>query len=308
MGLPSRYIAGSLALLAAFLVGGYFGRHDLFPIPALRRVLVGLLPRQPNQTSQFAFDRFGRLTADRNKPEIACQQQTSRTAVLLLLGQSNTGNHGGQRYRSKYGDKVMNVFDGRCFVAASPLLGSDGVAGEYWTELGNLLIGRGQYDRVILAPAAITGSEISRWSPGGDLNGLIGQTVERLEKAHFRVTHVLWHQGEFNYVIGSSERYYVDQFASLVGFLRSQGVDAPIYVSVASKCLGETNGGTLSHSLDNPIARAQAALPNRLPGLRSGINTDSLLADTDRYDDCHFGGSGAQKAAEAWSDLLSTSP
>jgi hypothetical protein len=31
-----------------------------------------------------------------------------------------------------------------------------------------------------------------------------------------------------------------------------------------------------------------------------GCNTDALLDGLDRYDDCHIGGVGAEKVAQAW--------
>ncbi len=202
---------------------------------------------------------------------------------------------------------MVNFFDGQCYVAASPLLGSDGVSGEYWTELGNLLLDRGSFDQVVLAPAAITGSEVLRWAAGGDLNRVMIDTASQLKRRGYRVTHVLWVQGEKDYVKGTNEKDYRDSFLSLVSSLRSHGVAAPVYVGVASKCLGASSHGTRFHSADNPIARAQLALPDPAANLRSGVNSDALLDDLDRYDDCHFGSSGEQKVARAWADLLSNS-
>ena len=73
-------------------------------------------------------------------------------------------------------------FDGQCYLAASPLLGSDGVGGEYWTQLGNLLLDRGSFDQVVLAPMSINGSEVSRWAQGGDLNGPMTDTASQLQQ------------------------------------------------------------------------------------------------------------------------------
>ena len=129
-----------------------------------------------------------------------------------------------------------------------------------------------------------------------------------LQRGGFRVTHVLWVQGEIDYVKGTNEKDYRDRFVSLVSSLRSHGVAAPVYVAIASKCLGASNGGTRFHSADNPIARAQLALRDPGANLRSGVNSDALLGDLDRYDDCHFSASGEQKVARAWADLLSSAP
>jgi hypothetical protein len=302
--LHTRLSAGVVVVFIAYLFGGYSYHHDIFPFPALRAVKVLIIPPASPPASRFAFDQKGRLVSDVKKTAVPCPQQTGRTAVLLLIGQSNAGNHGGQRFHSEHGEKVVNFFGGQCFVAESPLLGSDGTNGEYWTLLGNLLVDSGAFDQVVLAPVAISGSEISRWSRGGDLNAVMIDTAAQLKQYNYHVTHTLWNQGEIDYVIGTSETSYRQKFISIVDSLRDQQITSPVFVSVASKCLEASNGGTLFHSADNAIVRAQLTLPNAQKGIRSGVNTDALLDELDRYDDCHFGSSGAQKVARAWADLL----
>src|SRR3954468_18534760 len=181
----ASFLIAILVLTATYLFGGYSGRHDLFPFP----VFQALKTRAASMPSdRYTVDHVGRLASDDEKKAVACPQQTDRTAVLLLMGQSNAGNHGGQRFRSEHGDTVVNFFDGRCYVAASPLLGSDGTGGEYWTQLGNLLRDSGSFEQVVLAPASISGSEVSRWAPGGDLNGTMIDTVSQLQQRGYRVT------------------------------------------------------------------------------------------------------------------------
>ncbi|WP_407119836.1 hypothetical protein [Bradyrhizobium sp. STM 3561] len=146
-------------MAATYLFGAYSARHELFPFRffhALKTRAGGAAPED-----LYTFDRAGRLASGDQKKAVACAQQTDRTAVLLLIGQSNAGNHGGQRFRSEHGGAIINFFDGRCYVAGSPLLGSDGISGEHWTELGNLLLGRGSFDQIILAPVAISGAEMT---------------------------------------------------------------------------------------------------------------------------------------------------
>ncbi|MGX9430301.1 sialate O-acetylesterase [Bradyrhizobium sp. LeoA1S1] len=295
----ASFLLAILVLTATYLLGAYSGRHGFFPFPLLHALKSQTAP------DRYTFDQAGRLASGDQKQAIACPQQTERTAVLLLVGQSNAGNHAGQRFRSEHGERVVNFFDGQCYVAASPLLGSDGISGEYWTQLGNLLLDRGSFDQVVLAPVAVTGSEVSRWALGGDLNGIMIGTTSQLQQRGYVVTHVLWVQGEIDYVVGTNEKDYRDRFLSLVTSLRSHGVGAPVYVAIATKCLSASNGGTRFHSAENPVARAQLGLPDGAD-LRRGVNLDALLGDLDRYDDCHFGSLGEQKVARAWADLLST--
>jgi hypothetical protein len=294
-------LVASLVTLA-YLFGLYSYRNDIFPIPALRALKSRSNTKAPDR---YVMDQYGRLRSTDEKTPIDCPAQTDRTAVLLLLGQSNAGNHAGQRFRSEHEGRIANFVDGRCYIAASPLLGSDGIAGEYWTQLGNLLVGRGSFDRVILAPSAVTGSEVSRWQPGGDLNRAMTDTAVALTRSGYSVTHVLWVQGEIDYVRATREDDYRARFLAIVDSLRSHKVTAHVHVAVATKCLGAANGGTRIHARDNPVARAQLALPNLRADLRSGVNSDALLDDLDRYDDCHFGASGQHKVAKAWAELLS---
>ena len=55
---------------------------------------------------------------------------------------------------------------------------------------------------------------------------------------------------------------------------------------------------------DNAILRAQLEVSNDGATIRRGVNTDALLDEGDRYDDCHIGGAGAEKVARAWADIL----
>jgi hypothetical protein len=291
-----------LVVIATYLVGGVSGRRDWFPWPEIHAARHGGPSVDP--PSRYVFDGAGRLVGDESKTEVACPRQTDRTAVLLALGQSNAGNHGGQRFDSQHGEHVVNFFGGKCFIAASPLLGSDGVKGAYWTQLGNLLIESGEYDDVVIAPLAISGSLAARWAQAGDINPLLADLVGRLGGQGYHATEVLWDQGEADYVAGTSADSYRESLLSMIDTLRREGVAAPVYVSIATKCLEPANGGFKTHAADNAIVRAQLALSQGEPGVRRGVNTDVLLADVDRYDDCHMSGSGLNKVAQAWAQIL----
>jgi len=286
-----------------FLLGGYLGRNDYFPFRTLHAIRTTLFPKEPPQ-SRYIFNSAGRLVADEQKISVGCPQQTTRTAMLLVVGQSNAANHHGQRFSSRHSGRLINFFNGHCFVAASPLLGSTGSQGEYWTELGNLLLETGEFDLVVLAPAAVTGSAVADWAVGGSHHIALIETIDQLRKAGYTPSQLLWHQGERDYVDGTSEAAYRASFLSLVQSIRTSGVDAPVFVSVASKCLEASNGGSRTHQVNNPVTRAQKALPDQSLNIFPGIDTDLLLNDHDRYDDCHIGWSGQLKIAQAWTKLL----
>src|SRR5204863_5103717 len=200
----------------------------------------------------------GRLTKFPGKQRIACPPQTGTTRVLLIGGQSNAANKGGQRQAPAGGARVINYFDGACYVARSPLLGSQGSGGEYWTLVGNGLVAAGA-DQVILIPAAIWATSIKRWAPGGDLNPVLLGVVDNA-KPHYRITDVAWNQGEEDLLQHLSGEEYSQRFLSLVASLRAHGVTAPVYVSVATRCSLD------GWEKDNPVATAQRALPDPVRG------------------------------------------
>ncbi|UVD57014.1 sialate O-acetylesterase [Rhizobium sp. Pop5] len=295
---------GLVALLAMYFLGGMSARHEIFPWPQLSQLRKMVGAEKAVAPSRYTFDDKERLIGDESKTAVTCPTQTDRTAVLLILGQSNAANEGGQRYRSNYGARVVNAFDKQCFIAASPLLGSTDTKGEYWTLLGNKLIASGQNDSVILAPLAYSGSEVARWATGGDLNPVLVDTTKQLQDSGYRITSVLWVQGEKDLVMSTTADAYQKRFMSMVDTLRQHGVAAPVYISIASKCLEPSNGGFKEHIPDNAIVRAQLALSKSGHGIREGVNSDALLDGEDRYDDCHFGGTGAEKVSQAWLNLL----
>jgi hypothetical protein len=157
---------------------------------------------------------------------------------------------------------------------------------------------------VVIAPAAYSGSTVERWARGGDLNAVLVDALSKIKARGYAITHVLWDQGELDYVVGTSEDAYRERLLSVIDTLRGEGVPAPVYLSIASKCLEPSNGGTRRHSTDNPVVRAQLALSSGEGNIRRGVNTDALLDGLDRYDDCHIGGVGAEKVAKAWADIL----
>ena len=178
---------GGLALLAVsvFILGAWaesfeYGRCAI-------RFSSSMGCRSPSSALRssrpFAADSAGRLTSYAGKIEIQCPKQTERTAVILIAGQSNAANNAAQRHKTRYPDRVLNFAGGRCYIAASPLLGSTGFAGEYWTLMADELIDTGAFDHVILSPVAVGASSIAQWAQGGALNATMIPLVQDLDAA-----------------------------------------------------------------------------------------------------------------------------
>lgn len=274
----------------AFIVGQRHACHELH-INNIRRWLAN---------NPIQFDEFGRLNAYPGKTQVQCPMQTEQTAVLLAFGQSNSANYGGQRYRA-HDSRIVNFFNGKCYVAESPLLGAGGGLGESWTLLGNRLVDAGLYQQVVLIPAGIGASGIQRWATGGDLNKMLLAVLDDAAKT-FRITHVLWHQGESDYGLGTSETVYISAFQSIVASLRGGGVAAPIYLATAS-----FEDHYRDWTKTNPVTMAQAKIPDGKT-IFAGPDTDADIVALDRYDGTHFGATGQEKFAARWMDILRRRP
>ncbi|MEA2757864.1 MAG: hypothetical protein QOH65_477 [Methylobacteriaceae bacterium] len=292
-------IAAAIALAAllygTYWLGAYGYAMQRWPATEFKSLRFALL--QSLRSVGIDFDSYGRLIAYPAKIAIACPAQTERTAVLLVIGQSNAANSGGQRFPVSSGG-VAAYFDGTCQLAASPLLGASGVAGEPWSAVGDNLVAAGSFDNVVIIPAAVGGSRLSEWIGEGQLHSMLKSTVEDARK-HYRITHVLWHQGEGDFSLRTSEDAYVSGFNSLARDLHGWGVTAPIYVSITSHC-----GDGESWSPDNPVSRAQRRLADSAEGFTAGVDSDSLLDALDRFDGCHMAGSGLTKVIDAWTEIL----
>jgi len=137
---------------------------------------------------------------------------------------------------------------------------------------------------------------MAEWASGGALNASMIPLVQDLV-TRYRVTHVLWRQGESDFALKTDPLHYKGQFLSFVETLRANGVDAPVFVSTATRCLP-------GWSELNAIRATQRELASDYPGLKPGVDTDKLFAAQDRYDDCHFSESGEVKTAKAWAAIL----
>jgi len=272
-----------LGLLAGITVQKYY------PIGHLLRI-IGLFD------SNTARQAPPRLAQERIEIALNTLPQ-ERVMVALILGQSNSANFG--QTRNSGGQSVYNFHRGKLYRAQDPLLGADGDGGSVWTRLGDKIIQEQLYRAVIFVPLGVGGSSLSRWTPAGDLHQKIIDAVAELKAQRLSITHLFWHQGEQDAVLKTTGSEYNRMFLDMLSSVRSRGVDAPIYVSIASRCETEPE--------NREIQEAQRALVERAKGIFPGPHTD-LLGLTYRYDGCHFSDQGLDYAALLWLHALKLSP
>lgn len=222
--------------------------------------------------------------------EVDCGSiERSRLLVLLVLGQSNAANHGQTRAGPAAG--VFGFHEGRCFEAADPLPGASGDGGSVWTRLAPQLLQPGQVDAVLLVPLAVNSTSIEQWNRHPVLLGGLQRLLGQLNNSGFRVSKVLWHQGEAESFKDTSGEAYREGFTRWLERLRGLGVDAPVWVARATRC--QTRGNAA-------VSAVQAELPGQLAGVRAGPELDRLFDTHHRYDGCHFSSAGLTAAAQAW--------
>lgn len=278
--------------MCLYIVGAYSAAKNLWPIPILRQIKsslkVSIIKQSPIPTEERQVTVYGRYEKIDTKTEISCPRQTDNTVVALVFGQSNAANSHGQRILQN-SPRIVNLFNGKCYVASDPLLGASGNAGSVWTLLGTKLIATGKYDNIIFVPAGMGGSAIKSWAQGGELNAMLGDVIQ-VSQPKYNFTHIIWHQGESDLVVKTTKDEYKQNFYSMLKTIRDNGVNRPIHVSIAT-IFGDNNNP------DNPISKAQRELIDG-NGIKLGPNTDKLNAPEDRYDDAHVSYTGMHKFAD----------
>ncbi len=318
----------SVILIAGFFVAGLFALFLLWRgkvIELGEGVLASTVEalvirpldriRQPSGASLITSGN----NDTRGRKVVPCGQSQGSTAVVVTFGQSNAANISPKRRQGVPGLINFNFLDGKCYAAADPLLGASGEGGALWTVLGNTLIARGVFKRVILVPLAIGGTSVNRWSDRNDLGRRLDRLATSLRSAALSPTHILWQHGAADHLAAPDyarlrpseftrsletdrvkpytmrEDAYREHFRSIVAHLRELGLQASVFVSVSTVC-GDDGSG--------PVANAQAALPKAVSGVRTGPNINAFSLSDYHQDRCHLSDQGVVRAGQAWAEVL----
>lgn len=247
------------------------------------------------------YDVYGRLIEYPGKKEVDCPIQNKNTGVLLVIGQSNSANQAEKKIKSQFDKQVVNYFDGKCYIASSPLLGSTGEQGEFITLLAYNLLKNKIYKSIVIISSGIDGTVISQWQEFGYLNDMLLKTLNPI-KNKYQITDVIWHQGESDFVSLTTSKVYEKSFKTLQNSLLEFGPKAPIFIAIATRC-----GNNPLYSEENPVALAQKKLVDN-KRIFLGVNSDSLLQINDRRksDNCHLSESGQIKISNSYSEAISS--
>ena len=277
------------AWFVAFIFGAYSYAFRTFPVDELGQVARWAFPDRgrPSSLADVFLDTGGRQS-------VGCWEIDHRAAVILAMGQSNAANNAGSRYRPIERVYNFNWADGRCYRAEDPLLGTTGYDGSVWSRLGDALIRSGAFKEVLLVPVAVGGSSVRDWAGDAGPAARAAQAASTLRRHGLNITHVLWHQGEADHEM--QKEVYQRLFARMTEYIRSQGIDAPVFVATATTC--RNNGA-------EQIREAQRELPFRLANVFAGPDTDAIESLFHRVDNlCHLNDGGTALHVKLWLDTI----
>lgn len=314
---PIRIVFVMIILGIGYLYGAASYKHELFPIRQASFVKRLFFPPQTpspeaaspapagnthiiikdGQVEDYQL-HIGYKEGDR-KVEVDCNEISKDAAVILAFGQSNAASFGLGRHQASKGAYNLNYRDGKCYRLSDPLMGTSGADGSVWSRLGDELVKGGTFKQVLFVTVAIGGTSINRWYKKPGMVTLFERIAgaNRYLKAQGRkFTHLLWHQGESDASTGMTKETYIKEFSRLTDDLRAEGIDAPLFVAVASIC---KNTGS------DAIRAAQRKIPDLLEGVFHGPDSDSLSDDKYRFRQCHFSTLGMETHARDWFNVLS---
>jgi peptidoglycan/LPS O-acetylase OafA/YrhL len=212
-----------------------------------------------------------------------------RPLMILVLGQSNAGNHGELATDRSTVEPTTFFFEGKCYRTTGPAPGATGTGGNIWTAMAPKLaqaIGR----PVIFSVLAVESTRIRDWVKPGKLQQRLIGTLAEQRHYSFMPDLALWQQGEADAQSGITRAQYLEQFTLLVKQLRNNGVTAPLLAALSTHC---KNTGS------EPVRNAILAVSHTDPSVLIGPDTD-VLVGPHRINDCHFTSSGIDASAELW--------
>lgn len=215
-----------------------------------------------------------------------------RPLMILVLGQSNAGNHGDLATPPSR-ESTTFFFEGRCYRTQGSAPGATGRGGNPWTLLGPELV-QATGRPVIFAVLAVESTRIRDWVEPGILRQTLISTIAEQRQHGFIPDFVLWQQGEADTKAGTTQAKYRERFDTLVALLRAGGILAPVVAALSTRC--HNNGSNAIRSAIETSAASNSSI-------RIGPDTD-ILSGSLRADNCHFSAKGLQVVSQLWQAVI----
>jgi hypothetical protein len=210
----------------------------------------------------------------------SAQEAPSDLSLVLLIGQSNMSGRGMIEPQDMM--QIPGVFKlntaNQWVPAIDPLHWDNPKAGVgLGREFTRALVKARPGAQIGLIPAAVGGTSLEKWKPGGEL---YNQALARLRVAQKsgKLVAILWHQGEADSSRADLSASYAGRWVAMMKQLRADA-GTPNVPVVA---------GELGEFLQRPYARVVDEQINSLPCLLDHVAVAPARGLTDRGDQLHF--------------------
>ena len=220
-------------------------------------------------------------------PIVCCPVDLPKLQLFLLIGQSNMAGRGAIEPEDK--QPIPHVFalnkDGEWVPAIDPVhfdkpkLAGVGIARTF----GRVLAATDPSVSIGLIPAAVGGTSLDQWKPGGELyEDAVRRAKIGMKSGKLR--GILWHQGESDGGDAEKANSYAERWAVMIRQLRSDlnEPDVPVVVGELAERTGELPPG---QAFVPKVNEQLALLPLRTPhtafASSAGLTT---LADHAHFD------------------------
>lgn len=296
---PSRSWRKILALVAAAALVWAYAYYDTIELKYMR---WDIGPKVIDIAKAQGIDGFTDATG---RQEVNPAHSTQDSYCFLVFGQSNVANSSNSPFQPK--NELYNVYKGKIYKAANPLLGADGTGANPALEALDLFASKHPDKKIFIIPIAISGSSVLHWAKTGELHDKLVEAVNEAKTLGLPITHVIYHQGEADCAIETPPGYYKKALRSVLGDVRALGVNAPIFLGLASQHKSFT-----CPDVSNPdcyvqcpkLLVAQAELCREMKDVFPGVNSDQVVGWSHRHDGYHFDAQGETLFAREMDRIL----
>lgn len=222
--------------------------------------------------------------------------------VLVVLGQSNAGNHGDLPTSSAPRPPIPVLHQGRCVLVQDPLPGATGSGASLWSALHQRLGGQWTGRPVVWMVVAVESTSLADWiDEGSPLRQAWQREVDATVATGWPIAGVLWQQGEADALSGTRTEDYIRGMRSLRALTEARGLPGPWWLARSTYC------PRADERLRQEVRQAVAELVDEPGnGFRAGPDTDTLTGAL--RNGCHFSAEGVQAAAALWQQALTLKP
>jgi len=264
--------------LLAFLLGYQADNISHYLIDYSIEKKFGLEQETPSEIIKTRLFNINSNTV--SKKAVPCPEK-QEVYVVAGFGQSNSTNSGGHRFNID-NESILNFYEGKCYVASDPLLGTTGQRGAIWIPFAQELR---LSKKILLVTFGIDGSKVDSWLSEDHLAPHLRKNLDSLKSSGYPPDLFVWFQGESDKNTNPSR--YSKDLEQLLKNIHAEFPGSRISLSSTSYC-----GGGSKHA----ITDAQKLIASRNNYIWLG-NTDILNAPEYRYDNCHLSEQGLRSVA-----------